>query len=106
MKPLPIIKQNPEYEHGRQYVNDKDTVHDLDDELEVNDDLVQKLAPSLWLETLSGNEHNNEGSVQTLTAYMNLFASSADGFSYSIAMDGEGKSTGLAWMPRVHEGQL
>jgi hypothetical protein len=29
---------------------------------------------------------------------MNLLVASADGFSYSIAIDVEGKATGLDWM--------
>ena len=98
MKLLPVIEENPEYATFSQYVNDKNILHGLDDEIDVNDDLAQKLATSLWLDALSENDHDQNGSVQTLTAYMDLLASSAPGFSYSISMDDEGKATGLAWM--------
>ena len=98
MKLLPIIEQNPEYESFSQYVNDNNILNGLDDEIDVNDDLAQKLATSLWLNSLSENDQNKEGSVQTLAAYINLLASSVAGFSYSMSMDDEGKATGLAWM--------
>ena len=97
-KLLPTIEQNPEYEHVRQCVNDKDIVNGLDDELDVNDALAQNLSTRLWLNTPSKNDHNDKGSVQTLTAYMDLLASSAGGFSYYIAMYDDGKATGLVWM--------
>ena len=98
MKLLPIIEQNPVYEKRRQYINDNGMVHGFDDELDVNDDLAQKLCTSLWLEPLSENEQNDEGSVHTLTSYMNLLASSASVFLYYNAMDDDKKATGLTWM--------
>ena len=50
MKLLPAIEQNPEYGNFRQYINDNEVVHGLNDKLEVN---------------------------QTLATYMNLLASGA-----------------------------
>ena len=98
MRLLPIMKDNPDYDNFRLCVNDKDIVHGLDDELEIEDDLAHKMCTDLWIETLSGKTSDEEGSVQTLTSYMNLLSSSARGFLYSISVDDNDKATGMAWM--------
>ena len=98
MKLLPIVQDNPEYENFKLYVNDNQIIHGIDDEVEIDDDLAHKLCTDLWLEALADHGHDENGSVHTLTSYMNLLAASAPGFSYSIAMDDEGKATGIAWM--------
>jgi hypothetical protein len=98
MKLLPIVQDNPEYENFKLYVNDEEIVHGIDDELEIDDDLAHKLCTDLWLEALADHGPDENGSVHTLTSYMNLLSASAPGFCYSIAMDDEGKATGIAWM--------
>ena len=47
LKLLPIIEQNPEYENCRQYINDNQIVHGLDDALEINDDLAHNVCIDL-----------------------------------------------------------
>jgi hypothetical protein len=95
-KLLPTINDNPDYAAFKNYVNDVEIVHGLDDELKVNNDMANKMATQLWMEELA--EKDTPDSIQTLTCYMNLLAGSAPGFSHSIATDDTGLATGLAWM--------
>jgi len=95
---LPTINENPDYAAFKNYVNDKSIVHGLDDEMQVNDDIANKMASQLWMEALAEKNEPDGGTIQTLTCYMNLLAASAPGFSYSISTDDSGIATGLAWM--------
>ena len=98
MRLLPIIKQNSDYENFRLYVNDTNLVHGLDDDIEMDDDVAHKICTELWLAALAGKSSGEEGSVQTLTCYMNLLSSSARGFTYAVATDDNNQATGLVWM--------
>ena len=95
---LPIIQQNPDSDNFRLYVNGSKIVHGLDDEIEMDDDLAHKICTELWLAALAGKSSGEEGSVQTLTCYMNLLSSSARGFTYAVATDDNNQATGLVWM--------
>ena len=50
---LPTINKNPDYAAFKNYVNDKSIVRGLDDEMQVNDDISNKMASQLWMEALS-----------------------------------------------------
>jgi hypothetical protein len=95
---VPTVRDNPDYTVFKNYVHDTDTVHGLDNELEVNDDLSNKMATQLSTEALAEKVTPDNGSIQTLRCYINLLATRAPGFSYSIATDNAGLATGLTWM--------
>ena len=50
---LPTIIKNPDYAAFKNYVNDKSIVCGLDDKMQVNDDISNKMATQLWMEALS-----------------------------------------------------
>ena len=49
---LPVIRDNTDQAAFNKYTNDTGIMHGIDDELEVNDDLANKMATQLWMKVL------------------------------------------------------
>ena len=77
-------------------INERILLDGIDDDIELDDDLSNKLAKDIWLGVLR-EKMDNPDSILTFSQYMKPIYANAKDFFYELALDNKGKVNGVVW---------
>ena len=96
MNLLPVLRLNPSHISFKEAANVSVFLGGIDDEIDIDNDTVNKIARDLWLDILSDSS-GDSSSIVTFSQYMNLLQSQSTGFIYEFATDKNGYVNGVVW---------
>ena len=94
---LPTLRENPDYESFCEHVNDSELLDGIDNEIDMDDDEINKMAKECWLDSLQQHSGDKNAAVYSLMEYMTLLREKCKGFAYDVAYDTEGDLIGIVW---------
>jgi len=94
---LPTLRENPDYESFCEHVNDSELLDGIDNEIDMDDDEINKMAKECWLDSLQQHRGDKNAAVSSLLEYMTLLREKCKGFEYETAYDTEGDLIGIVW---------
>lgn len=94
---LPTLRENPEYESFCEHVNDSELLDGIDNEIDMDDDEINKMAKDCWLDSLQQSRGDKRAALSSLLEYMALLRERCKGFDYELAYDTDGDLIGIVW---------
>ena len=82
----PVLRENTDCESFSKHVNDSKLIDGIDNEIDLDDDDVNKMAKEFWLDALQEHGGDKNAAITPLKEYTENLRERCKGFDYKLAM--------------------